>query len=133
MFVSGSLPPSTSLIHQKAEDRANPAPASELFIQKPATAPLRTLSPPSLLPPPPQREGDCSLLPPPFLLPGHPREGQTASLLGGKYLLLEEMEGASLHRCIHIHTNQQFVCKVSSFYCINLSAVSVLDLLLYHG
>lgn len=113
MFVSGSLPPSTSLIHHKQEDtRTNPAPTTELFIQKPAAAPPRTLSPPSLLPPPPQREGDCSLLPPPFLLPGHPREGQTASLLGGKYLLLEEIEGASLHRCIHIHTNQQFVCKV---------------------
>jgi len=52
---------------------------------------------------------DCVTLPP---LTGHPREGQAASLLGGKYLLLEEIEGASLHRCLHIQSNQEFICKV---------------------
>ena len=43
---------------------------------------------------------------------GHPREGQAASLLGGKYLLLEEIEGASLHRCLHIESNMEYICKV---------------------
>ena len=57
---------------------------------------------------------DCGVMvPPPALVAGHPREGQAASLLGGKYLLLEEIEGASLHRCLHIETNQEFICKVS--------------------
>lgn len=54
----------------------------------------------------------CAPLPPPSLLPGHPREGQSASLLGGKYLLLEETEGGSTHKCVHIQTGKQFVCKV---------------------
>ena len=48
-----------------------------------------------------------------LLLTGHPREGQAASLLGNKYLLLEELEGSSLHRCLHLPTRQEFVCKVS--------------------
>lgn len=56
---------------------------------------------------------DCGVMvQPPALVAGHPREGQAASLLGGKYLLLEEIEGASLHRCLHIETNQEFICKV---------------------
>ena len=110
------LPPAMSLnlsppLSQKQEERGGPA---EFFSQKPAPPP-RTLSPPypTLLPPPPHRDGvyDCAPLPP-SLLPGHPREGQSASLLGGKYLLLEEIEGASLHRCLHIQSNQEYVCKV---------------------
>jgi tribbles-like protein len=89
---------------------------SEFFIHKPSPPP-RTQSPPhpTPLPPPPHRDGtyDCAPLPP-SLLPGHPREGQSASLLGGKYLLLEEIEGASLHKCLHIGTNHEYVCKVMS-------------------
>ena len=79
--------------------------------------PLRTLSPP--LPSASHREGgssggggvfaDGSPL---VVGGGHPREGQAASLLGNKYLLLEELEGSSLHRCLHIRTRQEFVCKV---------------------
>ena len=45
---------------------------------------------------------------------GHPREGQQASLLGDKYLLLEALEGSSLHRCLHIQTQEELVCKVTS-------------------
>ena len=46
---------------------------------------------------------------------GHPREGQQASLLGDKYLLLEALEGSSLHRCLHIQTQEELVCKVITF------------------
>jgi tribbles-like protein len=51
---------------------------------------------------------------PPGLGSGHPREGQQASLLGGKYLLLEALEDSSLHRCLHIPTQEELVCKVVS-------------------
>jgi len=103
--------------------------------------PPRTLSPPfpaGLLPPPPPaqhhlhhslREAsggsgvyDCpptsSLPPPPTTSTSHQTAvatgGATAavSLLGGKYLLVEEMEGQAIHRCLHIETNEEFVCKV---------------------
>ena len=47
---------------------------------------------------------------------GHPREGQQASLLGDKYLLLEALEGSSLHRCLHIQTQEELVCKVTSLF-----------------
>jgi len=50
----------------------------------------------------------------PSSLPGHPREGQSASLLGGKYLLLDELEGSSLHRCLDIKSQEELVCKVVS-------------------
>ena len=125
MLVSSSLssPPLTlprempSSLSQKDEEGT-----TEFFVHKPSPPP-RTQSPPhpTPLPPPPHRDGsyDCTPLPP-SLLPGHPREGQSASLLGGKYLLLEEMEGASLHRCLHIETNQEYVCKVRPlFYLFN--------------
>lgn len=49
---------------------------------------------------------------PPGTGAGHPREGQQASLLGGKYLLLEALEGSSLHRCLHIPSQEELVCKV---------------------
>lgn len=82
---------------------------SEVSIHKtviPHVAP-RTLSPPcpTLLP------GLCRA--PPTSC-GHPREGQSASLLGGKYLLLDELEGSSLHRCLDITSHQELVCKVVS-------------------
>ena len=51
---------------------------------------------------------------------GHPREGQQASLLGDKYLLLEALEGSSLHRCLHIQTQEELVCKVITFLSITL-------------
>lgn len=88
-----------------------PSPHTEVSIHKTAVVPSgavpRTLSPPcpSLLP------GLCRAPPPSC---GHPREGQSASLLGGKYLLLDELEGSSLHRCLDINTQEELVCKVVS-------------------
>merc|ERR1719285_1017003 len=52
--------------------------------------------------------------PGPNLGAGHPREGHQASLLVGKYLLLDALEGSSLHRCLHIQTQEELVCKVVS-------------------
>jgi len=45
---------------------------------------------------------------------GHPREGQSASLLGGKFILLDELEGSTLHRCLDITSSEELVCKVVS-------------------
>jgi len=82
----------------------------------PAAAAVVKLPPPPPLPAvnPGRDSYDCGVatMLAPSLVPGHPREGQAASLLGGKYLLLEEIEGASLHRCLHIESNQEFICKV---------------------
>jgi len=102
---SGSMGvvPSLSSPHNTTPSNA------EVSIHKsviPHVAP-RTLSPPclTLLP------GLCRA--PPTSC-GHPREGQSASLLGGKYLLLDELEGSSLHRCLDITKHQELVCKVVS-------------------
>ena len=54
---------------------------------------------------------------------GHPREGQTASLLGGKYILLDELEGSTLHRCLDINSHEELVCKVSVNIMIILSVI----------
>ena len=56
---------------------------------------------------------------------GHPREGQQASLLGDKYLLLEALEGSSLHRCLHIQTQEELVCKVITFHSYLLPPVTM--------
>lgn len=90
----------------------SPEPASpEVSIHKttasPGGHPLGTASPCLPL-------GYCPAPRPAPGLPGHPREGQQASLLGGKYLLLEALEGSSLHRCLHIATQEELVCKVVS-------------------
>ena len=37
----------------------------------------------------------------------------SASLVGDKYLMLEVLEGSTLHRCVNVHTQQEYVCKVS--------------------
>jgi len=79
----------------------------EVSIHKTVIPPPRTLSPPlcpSLRP--------ASAQGPPSTLLGHPREGQSASLLGGKYILLDELEGSSLHRCLDINSQEELVCKV---------------------
>ena len=123
MLGSFSTPPLVPGHPPQKQEETTAATPAEFFIQKPAAPAPAARSPaaaipaasPTLLPPPPHRGGETAAGydRPPFLLPGHPREGQTAvSLLGGKYLLLEEMEGASLHRCVHLHTNQEYVCKV---------------------
>ena len=82
----------------------------EVSIHK-TVMPPRTLSPPlcpSLCSRPASAQG------PPSSLPGHPREGQSASLLGGKFILLDEVEGSTLHRCLDITSQEELVCKVSS-------------------
>lgn len=35
-----------------------------------------------------------------------------ASLVGDKYLLLDQVDGSSLYRCVNVHTQQELVCKV---------------------
>jgi hypothetical protein len=34
------------------------------------------------------------------------------NILGGKFLLLDQLEGSHLQRCIDVNTKQEFVCKV---------------------
>ena len=72
----------------------------------------KTVIPPPRLSPP---LCPVTLCRPPPVSPGlgHPREGQTASLLGGKYILLDELEGSTLHRCLDINSHEELVCKVS--------------------
>ena len=72
----------------------------------------KTVIPPPRLSPP---LCPVTLCRPPPVSPGlgHPREGQTASLLGGKYILLDELEGSTLHRCLDINNHEELVCKVS--------------------
>jgi hypothetical protein len=36
------------------------------------------------------------------------------TLLGNKYILLDQLEGSNLRRCIHVETQQQYVCKVKT-------------------
>ena len=82
----------------------------EVSIHK-TVIPPRTLSPPlcpSLCRPSASAQG------PPSSLLGHPREGQSASLLGGKYILLDELEGSTLHRCLDITSHEELLCKVSN-------------------
>jgi len=115
--VTGHALTSASLAHPLShKQEESVGVTTEYFSQKPSVPPPRTLSPPyhsAHLPPPPDREGVFVCAPlPPSLLPGNPREGQSASLLGGKYLLLEETEGGSTHKCVHIQTSKQYVCKV---------------------
>merc|ERR1719412_2742581 len=96
--ASLAAPPSTPL-----------PPPQEVSIHK-TVIPPRTLSPP--LPPTLCRAPGPPC--PPASLPGHPREGQSASLLGGKFILLDELEGSSLHRCLDINSQEELVCKVVS-------------------
>ena len=35
------------------------------------------------------------------------------NILGGRYLLLDQLEGSHLQRCIDVYSKQEFVCKVS--------------------
>lgn len=38
-----------------------------------------------------------------------------AALVADKYLLLDQVEGSSLYRCLNVHTQQELVCKVRIF------------------
>ena len=79
----------------------------EVSIHK-SVIPPRTLSPPLC----PSLCRPASAQGPPSSLLAHPREGQSASLLGGKYILLDELEGSTLHRCLDIQSQEELVCKV---------------------
>ena len=111
------------LVGREAMAAVEPAGPPEVSIYKTAVAPHPSsagATPPCL------PLGYC---PAPRPAPGHPREGQQASLLGGKYLLLEALEGSSLHRCLHIPTQEELVCKVGktlpppSFFLLFCTAV----------
>lgn len=75
--------------HSKAEDRPpSPSLADRLASSPPASPP----APPS--PAPPQHQFQ-------------------AALVAEKYLLLEQVEGSSLCRCVDVRTQEEYVCKVS--------------------
>ena len=38
------------------------------------------------------------------------------NILGGKFLLLDQLEGSHLQRCIDVNTKQEFVCKVRNSF-----------------
>ncbi|XP_063239835.1 tribbles homolog 2 [Bacillus rossius redtenbacheri] len=55
----------------------------------------------------------CPGLPPSTPLPPTAGQPLAASLVGNKYLILEPVEGSSLHRCVNVHTQEEYVCKVA--------------------
>ena len=72
-------------------------------------------------PPPPSRLPNCYVsqhpLKPfstprtdPTVPPGHKEHG--FNLVGRKYLLLDQLEGSHLQRCIDVQTQMEYVCKV---------------------
>ncbi|CAN8026689.1 unnamed protein product [Ixodes persulcatus] len=40
------------------------------------------------------------------------REPFAASLVGGRYILLEQLEGSAMYRSVNVHTHEEFSCKV---------------------
>lgn len=133
MLLTGpSEPPPTAIIpHRMKPHVAPPEPLREATEAVPTVAPVApAATPPEVsihktvgphpasagASPPCLPLGYCPALRGTASFPGagHPREGQQASLLGDKYLLLEALEGSSLHRCLHIQTQEELVCKVTS-------------------
>lgn len=47
------------------------------------------------------------------------KEPLTATKVADKYLLLNRLEGSILRRCIHIESQQEYVCKVSKYVLFN--------------
>ena len=134
MLLTGpSEPPPTAIIpHRMKPLVAAPEPLREVTEVVPTVAPVAPAATPpevsihkTVAPhpasagasPPCLPLGYCPALRGTASFPGagHPREGQQASLLGDKYLLLEALEGSSLHRCLHIQTQEELVCKVITF------------------
>ena len=125
MLTQASSPASVS--DSSMTSRVKPLEAAPaVTMATPGQAPLAPLATQSLtevsihktvIPPPRLSPPLCpvTLCRPPPVSPGlgHPREGQTASLLGGKYILLDELEGSTLHRCLDINSHEELVCKVS--------------------
>lgn len=136
MLTPASSPASVS--DSSLTSRVKPLEApSAVTMATPGQVPMAPLAAQSLtevsihktvIPPPRLSPPLCpvSLCRPPPVSPGlgHPREGQTASLLGGKYILLDELEGSTLHRCLDINSHEELVCKVSVI--IILITVSVI-------
>lgn len=79
---------SKPVTESKGEDRA----ASPGLAERLAAAPSSPPAPPS--PAPPQHQFQ-------------------AALVAEKYLLLEQVEGSSLCRCLDVRTQEEYVCKVS--------------------
>lgn len=46
--------------------------------------------------------------------PAPPQHQFQAALVAEKYLLLEQVEGSSLCRCVDVRTQEEYVCKVST-------------------
>ena len=68
-------------------------------------------------PPNSQKSKSLGLSPPPpgFRTdPGAPPGcfEHSLNILGGRYLMLDQLEGSHLQRCIDVNTKQEFVCKV---------------------
>lgn len=84
----------------KAEDRS-PSPAAALERLAAASSPAPS-APASPSPPP------------------HHHHYQ-AALVADKYLLLEQVEGSSLCRCVDVRTQEEYVCKVSSLLFLYLT------------
>lgn len=40
-----------------------------------------------------------------------------ACMVADKYLLLDQVEGSLLYRCVDVNTQEELVCKVSIFFC----------------
>lgn len=75
--------------NNKAEDRA----------QSPSLADRLSAAPSPSSPAPPS--------------PSPPQHQFQAALVAEKYLLLEQVEGSSLCRCVDVRTHEEYVCKVS--------------------
>lgn len=41
------------------------------------------------------------------------REPYSASLVGGRYILLDQLEGSAMYRSVNVQTQEEFSCKVS--------------------
>ncbi|KAF5274956.1 hypothetical protein FQR65_LT04298 [Abscondita terminalis] len=54
------------------------------------------------------------------LSPNHSERHFQASIVADKYILLEQVEGSSLYRCVDINTQEELVCKVVSRDCHTL-------------
>ncbi|CAH0700834.1 unnamed protein product [Spodoptera exigua] len=52
--------------------------------------------------------------------PAPPQHQFQAALVAEKYLLLEQVEGSSLCRCVDVRTQEEYVCKVVSRDCSSL-------------
>ncbi len=138
MLTPASSPASVS--DSSLTSRVKPLEApSAVTMATPGQVPMAPLAAQSLtevsihktvIPPPRLSPPLCpvSLCRPPPVSPGlgHPREGQTASLLGGKYILLDELEGSTLHRCLDINSHEELVCKVSVVIILIMITVSVI-------